>query len=103
MPSAPGEVQGHYNVAQETRQEVEGALCIFQLPACTLTEIHRIALADLVDAVKAVPPEILAFTKFKEESLEKMKHWIWIVPREKARTLVDSLASTTAINTWYFE
>ncbi len=102
-PEEACEMQGHYNVAQELRQEVEGAPGIFRLPACTLPDAHRIALGDLVGAVQTVPPEILAFTRLKEESLGKMKHSSWDTPREKARALVDALAPMTAINTWYFE
>ena len=102
-PEEACELQGHYNVAQETKQELDGALSIFQLRACTLTEENRVAIAELVDAVKAVPPEILAFTQFKEESLDRMKHSSWYTPREKARAIVKALESATATNTWYFE
>ncbi|GAA0720340.1 hypothetical protein [Dokdonella soli] len=102
-PEEACELQGHYNVAYEVKLEAEAAPYIFDLPACTLTNEHKQALLGIVAALQSIPQEVLAFTSIKEESLEKMKHSSWKVPRGMARLLVDALKPTTDINSWYFE
>ncbi len=96
-------LQGHYNVAYETVFEANGWLYIFNLPACTLTGDIKKALEEIIEALQLVPPDVLAFTNAKDESLEKLKHSSWELPRAKARLLIEELIPTTETNTWYFE
>jgi hypothetical protein len=102
-PEEACEMQGHYNVAFETKMEVEAAPYVFKLPGCTLTQEQHHALLDVISALQAIPKEVLSFANVREESLERMRHPSWEAPRQMARALIEDLKPATDLNAWYFE
>ena len=101
-PQDACELLGHFNVAFETKFDLEGADYIFNYACCSLSIEQREAILELLESLKTIPPSILEYTRAPSVSLRNMNHPCWIPLREKAQNLLKLLMPNTKQNYIYF-
>lgn len=92
---------GNFNVAFETKYDVEAGPYLFNYPACPLSSEQRNAIVELVESLKSIPESTLEFTKAPSVSLERMRDPAWVSPRDKAVRLLLLLQPITELNEQY--
>jgi hypothetical protein len=102
-PAEACELQGHYNVACETALENRFDRNLFGPPTSMLPTEVRDALLEIDQDIGRIPPEVLAFTDVRSESLKRMQHPSWESPRAKAKALLELLKPFAATNASYWE
>jgi len=102
-PEEACERLGYFNVAYEAKLDFENFAELFNLPACTLTIAHKGRVDKIILELNKIPDEVISYTAFKDESLERMSHPCWQKLREMAATLVSELQPFTEVNCWYME
>jgi hypothetical protein len=101
-PEDACELLGHYNVSFETKWDLGFAQNLLAFDESPLNAKQRQGITMLIEALERVPAEVLAFTDVPSESLEKMKHPVWIPLRAMATKLLSDLEPVSRENQRYF-
>lgn len=101
-PQKSCELLGHFNVAFETKFDLEGSDYLFNYMSCNLTKEQKSAVLDLLDSLKHIPACILEYTEKPSVSLINMEHPCWIPLRRKAQVLLKLLEPNIEKNHSYF-
>ena len=101
-PAGACELLGHFNVAFETKFDLENAAHLFNYESCTLSPEQRKAIIELVESLNTIPQAVLIYTDVSSMSLRNMDHPCWIPLRKKAQILLELLRPNTEKNHFYF-
>jgi hypothetical protein len=101
-PEEACEMLRGYNVAFETKYDVDAGPYLFNYAECPLSSQSRAAIAELVEALKSIPEDLQAFTDVPAISLDRMRNPLWIPLRKKANDLLELLKPMTDLNEQHF-
>lgn len=102
-PEDACELLGNFNVSFETKFDIEAGTYLFNFAYCPFSLEQRNTINILMENLREIPVDVLAYTEAPSKSLENMKHPCWIPLRKKAKNLLDLLSPITKRNQEYFD